>query len=30
MAAADIVLGWVDDNTGDVYLVVSSLSREFY
>jgi hypothetical protein len=30
MAAADIVLGWVDDNTDEVYLVVSSLSREFY
>jgi hypothetical protein len=30
MAAADIVLGWVDDNTGEVYLVVSPLSREFY
>lgn len=30
MAAADIVLGWVDDNTGDVHLVVSSLLRKFY
>jgi hypothetical protein len=28
MAAADIVLAWVDDNTGEAYLVVSSLAAQ--